>query len=376
MDFEDMLGQFLNDTTEVDMDASLVGDKLPDFNINEILYQCKQGVYPDISEGGSVKCYKINSDYVLVARQIETAETAQRLKKISPELKYMGLNVHTVVDYTTDGEYCYELQSRAKGEIFKHRDIESSLLETIDRSTSFLNKGTASELEQKRAKLNIEKAKRRLNNNPIKSRKDEYIRRCTMLMQMSKEHIIQYFDTIVTLSEFYRIGVDTVGEGNLLYDSDTGFNFIDINFFEKPNRRVLMDNLLDIDNSDTMTELIGIEYINDLDETDKPQILILIRNALKKIICSIKDSKICNQKITAETIKSGLESYKKYGINITLEEIMSELHKDDAILLSGIDATKPITRLETIKKSFENLEEIKQDLSHEQNMNENGINKG
>ena len=331
VNFEDMLG--LNTDDMMETEKLVLDDETIDVNIEEIINQCKQGIFPDISEWGSVKCYEISPQYVLVERQIENAETAKKLKSISSELRYMGLNVHTVVDYRTDEEHCYELQTRAKGKIFKHRMLESDL---------------EKEIEESRVELDREKAKRMLENNPsLKTRKDEYMRRCSMLMQMPKEHIIQYFDTIVSLSQFYRLGVDTVGEGNLLYDNETGFNFIDIGFFDKPSRHVSVHHLLDIDNTDTMTELIGMEYIDNIDEEDRSMVLQSIKDSLKKIICSVVDCRVGGEKITIETIKSGLESYRKYGINITLEEILATIKKEkNSVLQSGIETTASETKTE------------------------------
>lgn len=257
-------------------------------NIDDLIEECKAGKYDDIRKSGSSPCYAINDDFVLVHhKNIKDAMIfAEFYRKLSDEDKK---NIFTVVDCKQiDGEdRCWELQTRASGEHFR---------------------GEA-------------------------KTKEELLNRYSMILEMPPEHIRDFFKAIMVLGT-NKMEYDSSGN-NVLYDENKGFQIIDLFYAgeHSPDYRIDINDLLDVNNYQTMNLLLGINRIPEVGKksyggkitaTEREEIIPIIRETLKKIVLSVSDLEYNGQKMTYEGIQSCLEEYKKYGIELSIDEILQD----------------------------------------------------
>jgi hypothetical protein len=264
-------------------------------NLEELIEECKIGKYDDIRKHGSSPCYAINDDYVLVHHKNseDSRAFAEFYKSLSEEDRK---NIYTVVDYkkTEGDDRCWELQTRASGEHFRS-DVNGQ-----------------------------EQVKRELLN------------RYSMILEMPKEHIRDFFRAIMVLG-CNKMEYDNSGN-NVLYDKSKGFQIIDLDYCGKraPDFKIDINNLLSPDNYQTMTLLLGTNcipkvgqksYGRKITEEEREEINPIIQATLKKIVSSVLDLEYNGKKMTYEGIKSCLEKYKEYGIELSIDEILSNKNK-------------------------------------------------
>lgn len=298
-------------------------------DLDKIIKQCEKGEYANIAQSGHVPCYAISEEYVIVPHQ--NIDYAKRFSELSKTLKSEEMkNIYTVVDYKVVGEKVYELQRRAKG---KHFRIDSTKPDT------------------------------RLNTQTVEyselpdTRKDELIRRYQLLLQMPKQHIVDFFKAVLLLHN-HKIEYDSSGN-NLLYDEERGFGIIDLDDCSKhmPNLKANLKYMLDSYNYQTMTQLLGCDKIKQVSNTDKAEVLQMMKEALKKICVATFDLEYDSQKMTKEIMEQSLSTYKQYGIELTYDEIVEELKKSENTDKNRVNAEILTEKQEENKLSIE--EEMK-----------------
>lgn len=343
---------------------------MEEFDLDELIERCNQGEFENIAKGGIAKCYDIDDKHVLV---IATNTRYENSKKVSDIIKGIDKkripNVHTVLECKTDGKKSYELQSKAKGEYFKKKstkqEIRTALDRCIARKAKFIEMGRTIQVIGE--ENNIAKWKKQMQTpeyaSQIDTRKEELMRRYSLIMQMPIEHLTQYFDTILTLSD-YGIEIDTSGS-NVLYDSETGFNFIDL-MRSFNGKKVSFDGILNSYSSDTMTELLGTDKINEVPEEERPECLEAMRDALKKVVISVFDLEHGSQKMSKEIIEKSLATYKKYRIDLTYEEIVQEMQKEAGTQQLGRETVSVQSETTYIDETSQTMEEQRRLIEQQQ----------
>lgn len=261
------------------------------------------------------------------------------------------------------------MQSKAKGEYFKKKRTKQETRIALDKSIAikakFIEMGRTNQAIGE--EYNIAKWKKKMQTpeyaSRIDTRKEELMQRYSMIMQMPIEHITQYFDTILTLSD-YGIEIDTSGS-NVLYDSETGFNFIDL--MESFNgKKVSFADILNSDSAETITEILGTNNINEVPEEEWPECLEAMREAVKKIVISVFDLEHGSQKMSKEIIEKSLATYKKYGIDLTYEEIVQEMQKEAGTQQLGKETVSVQSETAYIDETSQAMEEQRRLIEQQQ----------
>lgn len=300
-----------------------------EINIEEIIRLSQSGQLKDIARSGHVPCYEIDDNFVLVVRGSNVAENSQKLKDLSSkEIK----NVCTVEDYRVIGDKCFELQRKARGEHFRTDETKQQKIDSINQQKRVLVKAqerlkqNPNEYNQRRVDLCLEQIKKyeddmksdKYMSLKYNTRKDELMARYSMIMKMPTQHIKDFFETIMQLSD-NNMSYDSAGN-NLLYDEENGFSVIDLS--EEINGEEDLSNILNASNCYTMEQLLGTYKFREVPIEEREEVIKAMREALKKIVISVIDIEHDGDKISSEQIQESLSTYEQYGIDLSMDEIL------------------------------------------------------
>lgn len=311
-------------------------------NLDEIIKKCEQGQCKDIAQSGNAKCFGVNDDYVLVIHK--NSKFAERFANLSRELGNDMKCIYTVVDYRVVGDKVYELQRRARGEHFR---IDHTKQDTLDLIQSIRK---TMDIQIKKAKeknsfMSIEGIKtvyeEQLNKHEnytktaeyeglVDSRKDDLLRRYRLLMQMPDQHITDFLKSVLILHD-HKIEYDSAGN-NVLYDKENGFAIIDLDdCSHRQGFKGNINTMLNADNCQTIKVLLGVKQFNRILEEDKPEVMAMMRQALKRICVATFDFEHNGKRMTREIMEQSLSTYRQYGIDITYDEIVQDVEKDKRV---------------------------------------------
>ena len=307
-------------------------------NLDEIIKLYQNGQLKNIAKSGHVPCYEIDDDFVLVVRSSSTAENSKKLMELSlKEIK----NVYSVVDYRVTGKNCYEIQKRARGEHFRTDKTKQQTIDEINRKKRVLlkaqerlNKNPNDDYNKNIVILYLEDIKKSeiyMDSKEYKSlkydtRKDELMARYSKIMKMPTQHIKDFFETIMQLSD-NRMSYDSQGN-NLLYDEENGFAVIDLS--EEIGDSVdNFSNILNASSYYTMAQLLGTDKIKEVPSEEREMVIEAMKESLKKIVISIIDLEYEGKRISLEQIQESLSTYKQYGIDLSIDEILEDKKMSD-----------------------------------------------
>ncbi len=328
-------------------------------NLDEVIKGIDRGQYSDIAKFGRTKCYEVNSEYVVVLHNNKS--NADRFTQLARELKPEEMkNIYTVVDYRMVRGIVYELQRRAKGEHFRIDRTKQSTLEELEYLRK--SKEPSDESNQYIRLLELY-MKTNDYDDLLDTIKDELMRRYSLIMQMPKEHIIDFFRAVLILQD-HQVQCDNIGS-NLLYNSESGFSLIDLEDLSKaqPNLRGSVSNMLNSYNDQTMVQLLGAQRIYRIPSDDQTECIETMKKALKKICISIIDFEYGSQSMTKEIMEESLKTYTQYGINLTYDEIIRELEKSKNTISNetiGKGTLKEQKQIENIDRTMQAIIEQKQ----------------
>lgn len=314
------------------------------YNLDEIIEGCNNGKYINIAKAGNAPCFDIDENYVLVIHQ--KPKYAERFKQLSDSLGDNKGCICTVVDYKVEDEQkVYELQRKAKGEHFRIDSTKQALYDNISNLKKYTEKlikdnenGISNmSIEQIESYYNSQlKSFQRTMNSPlfkerVDKRSDDLLRRYSLIMDMPKEHLVDFFKSVLILHD-NKIEYDSSGN-NVLYDKENGFSIIDLEDYSKrPDLKGDMETLISSNNYQTMNILLGINKFNELHEEEIPLVQEMMREALKKICVSVIDLEYNGQKMSKEIMEKSLETYKKYNIDLSYDEIEKESKKQHIMI--------------------------------------------
>ncbi|MBO6145579.1 MAG: hypothetical protein J6O62_02080 [Bacilli bacterium] len=311
------------------------------YNLDEIVEKAKNGELSNIAKSGSAVCYDVNDDYVLVAHKI--ASSSKKFAELSEKLADDTKCIYTVLGYKEENNLVYELQKKATGEHFR---VDSTKQDVYDRLASqkrqmenMIEKSRQGDFFLTEEAITdsmeplINKLENKINSPEfqelIDTRKDELQRRYEKILNMPKEHISDFFESVLILHD-NKIEYDSSGN-NVLYDPEKGFAIIDLTDCSKrENLKGDINTMLDSNNYQTMQVLLGVDRLNEVKDEDKKEVIESMKEALKKICASVIDMQHNGQKMTGEIMNKSLETYKKYGIDLSYNEIQ-ELDKEQVM---------------------------------------------
>ncbi len=310
-------------------------------NVDEIIKSCQSGQLKDIAKSGHVPCYEINDDFVLVVRSSNMAENSKKLM----ELSLKGIkDVCSVVDYRVIEENCYEIQKRARGEHFRTDETKQQTIDNISQKKRLLSKAqerlnkNSNDFNKRIVTLCLEDIKAyeiymdgaKYKSLKYDTRKDELMARYSMIMKMPTQHIKDFFETIMQLSD-NKMSYDPQGN-NLLYDEENGFSVIDLS--EEINGEENFSNILNASNYYTMEQLLGTNKIKEVPSEEHETAIEAMRESLKKIVISIIDLEHDGKRISLEQIQESLSTYKQYGIALSVDEILEDKNKNEEYIIT------------------------------------------
>lgn len=347
---------------------------MEEMDLDEIISNAKNGQYQNVAKSGHTECYAVREGFVLVPHHNE--ENARRFVELSKQLNTLGINcVYTVVDYTMQGDICYELQKRAIGEHFRTDGVKQTKLDSIENIKRRIERlQTSKKIFRdtliEAAKKDLQKEEEFMQTEEyarlLDTRKEELLNRYNRIIQMPQEHIQDFFKAILILAD-NKIEYDSQGN-NVLYDEQNGFAIIDLDDVSKlqPNIRGELKHLLDESNCHTMRDLLGTNKINEVPEEERPECLEAMREALKKIVISVFDLEHGSQKMSKEVIEKSLTTYKKYGIDLTYEEIVQEMQKEAGTQQLGKETVSVQSETAYIDETSQAMEEQRRLIGQQQ----------
>ena len=311
-------------------------------NLDEIIKRSKQGEYKDIAQSGHTNCFGVSNDYVLVKHK--SADFAKRFVEFTRELGNDMKCIYTVVDYRVVGEDVYELQRRARGEHFRVDHTKQDTLDVIQSNKKALEiqlkkirEGKSNmlienikEVYERQIKKYEDYTKTAEYAGLIDTRKDELKRRYNLLMQMPDKHITDFLESVLILHD-HQIEYDSSGN-NVLYDKEKGFAIIDLD--DCSHRQDFKGNIrtmLDADNYQTTQVLLGVNQLRSIPEEDKMETIQMMRKALKRICVAAFNFEHNGKRMTRQIMEQSLSTYSKYGINLTYDEILQEVERNNGI---------------------------------------------
>lgn len=314
------------------------------FNMKEIMENCKNKKYNDIAKKGSASCFDYSDDYVVVVHN--NSKASENFKQLSEKLGDNSKCIYTVVDYIVDEDNkAYELQRKAKGEHFRIDGIKQHTYDGIASLERYVEKMKKDIAEGKNDKTieyvneyykdNLKKYKDKISSPEfstyLNTRGEELNRRYSMIMEMPKEHLVDFFESILILQD-NKMEYDSSGN-NILYDKDNGFSIIDLtDCSRRKNMKADVSTLLDSNNYQTMNILLGVNKFSELHEEEKPTVQENMKSALLKICSSIQGLEYNGEKLTKDMIEKSLETYKEYGLEFSPEEIDNIMNKGHSML--------------------------------------------
>lgn len=313
------------------------------YNLYKIVEDIKNGKYKNIAKAGSSSCYDIDDDYVLVVHN--NPSSSEKFKQFSKKTMGESKCICTVVDYIEDEKKnVYELQKKGKGEHFRidstKQDVYDMLKRTYKQVEMLLDKYKSGDSSLSLDSINSyresqeKKYKRIIDSSEFKqrieTRKDELTRRYELLLNMPNKHIKEFLESVLLLRD-NKLEYDSSGN-NVLYDSENGFSIIDLTDCSKrTDLKGDITTILDSSDYQVANILLGVNFLKASNLNEDNELKELFNAALKKIFVSAFDLEHNGQKMNKEIIEKSLDSYKKFGIDLTYEEVEKEYKKGQGL---------------------------------------------
>lgn len=290
------------------------------YNLDEIIEGCNNGKYKNIAKAGTAPCFDIDDNYVLVVHQ--KPDSTKKFKQLSDSLGDNKRCIYTVVDYKVEDEQkVYELQRKAKGQHFRIDSTKQDVYDMLKRT-------------YKHVEMLLDKYKKMIDSSEFKerieTRKDELTRRYELLLNMPNKHIREFLESVLLLRD-NKLEYDSSGN-NVLYDNENGFSIIDLTDCSKrTDLKGDITKILDSSDYQVANILLGVNFLKASNLNEDNELKELFNAALKKIFVSAFDLEHNGQKMNKEIIEKSLDSYKKFGINLTYEEVEKDYKKGQGL---------------------------------------------